>query len=184
MNELENRRLMLQFKNNIDMKMYGFLKYDLELTMREHEEVFSFYNKSKDKCHSQQIDLQFNVYYEDYVDVYNRKIKQIDENSLTEEEFYKIAEEISNNAKKESDLNYVVIDCLKINPRYNGIGSKLMEVFIEEVNKIKKIQYIFLGAKNDEARRFWEKFGFEEYTHCNKNIKLCLYNAMVLDLKL
>lgn len=31
MNELENRRLMLKLKNNIDMKMYKFLKYDLDL---------------------------------------------------------------------------------------------------------------------------------------------------------
>lgn len=186
-NEIINEKLMRELKNRLDMSMYNYLKYDTDFEFygSKKDESYNFYNKSNLRYEEKSIrlDLKFKVCYEQPYDIYCRDRNKIDTSRYTEDELNIIDDEIEKASYNKSDINYVIISGLYINPKGTGIGTKLMKIFIDELKEIDKLEYIFLHPRDERAEIFWSRLGFVNCYVFNKSIKDIDFGIMALDLR-
>lgn len=124
---------------------------------------YSIYNENK---YGKKIDisLNFRLYYPDKKSFY----------------FHKEGKSL-----KEEDLNkllYAEIEWFSINPRRNGIGSIIINQFINILKNIEEIEFILLTPKNNNARSFWYANNFidEDYSvYLDKRVKICACKRLI-----
>lgn len=162
-NELENEHIMMKLRNNLDMKLFNLLGYDLEHHFYGDKNArgYTFYNKikvGKDKS-IYNIDFTFKILYEESQDI----IRRYEKENISDEEL-----DIELNRIK--DIKYCAIFGLYITPQNTGMGSSVINCFIENLRKIEKIEKVFLSPKGKDAERFWSSLGFVK----NDNRKISL----------
>lgn len=176
--EIENTKLMRELRNDLDMSFYKNIGFNPEFYFHDHagKNTYSFYMKNKINTDKSiySIELSFSIHYEDKLDILYRYEKENDIENITEEK-------LDNILKKISDIKYLVIDWLDVNPTGIGMGTKLMNTFITRLRKIEKLEKVYLSPKLG-AVDFWNKIGFDKSKYYRHPKNMIMY-SMELDLK-
>lgn len=157
--DIGNDKLMRNIRNKLDMKIFDLVSYDPEFRFfkYDNEIKYNFYNycKANREKSVYGVDFGFSITGEDEVDILRRYEKNNNTEDMTDDEVDEIIKNIN-------DIKYVIINGLYIRPRYTGLGTKIVNMFIEELKKIEKLKSIYLIPKDTDAKRFWMKMGFRE----------------------
>ncbi|MDU1538284.1 MAG: hypothetical protein E6902_01580 [Paeniclostridium sordellii] len=100
------------------------------------------------------LDLSFRLHYPDK----NSFLYDKEAEGLDDEEFDRYVECRYNQSK----LLYAEILWFSIEPKGNGIGTKIINELIEILKYIDSIEFIVLHPKDDDAKNFWMKNKFIE----------------------
>ncbi|WP_061309021.1 GNAT family N-acetyltransferase [Clostridium botulinum] len=177
--EVENENLMRNLRNELDIKLFNLFnlfKFDPEYYFYGDKDNsgYNFYIKNKHQS-SYQVEFTFKVCYEDQVDILNRYAKKNDIVNMSDYELDNIIDSIR-------DINHVIIYGLYISPKNTGMGTKVVNCFLDRVKKIGKIERIYLNPADSDAERFWNKLGFIQYRSYKETVDL-LGDKMFLNLK-
>lgn len=129
---------------------------------------YSIYNENK---YGKKIDvsLNFRLYYPDKKSFYfNKEAKSLNEEDLNK-------------------LLYAEIEWFSVNPRRKGIGSSIINQFINILKNIEEIEFILLTPKNNNARSFWYANNFieEDYSiYLDKRVKSCACKRLIYKFKM
>lgn len=147
----------MEFRNKLDMELFNLLGYDLEHIFcgNKKDDGYTFHNKIKEGKDKgvYNIDFTFKILYEDTQDILSRYKKDNDIENMSDAE-------LDIELNKIKDIKYCVIYGLYITPKNTGMGSKLINCFIENLKKIDKIQKVLLTPNGPDAERFWARLGF------------------------
>lgn len=125
---------------------------------------YSIYNKNN-YGKNMYLSLNFRLYYPDKKSFsYDKEAKHLKEKDFNKYVEYKY---------KDSKLLYAKIEWFSVNPTDNGIGSRVINSFIDLLKSIEDIEFILLSPKNDNAKNFWikNKFVDEDYSIiCDKRV--------------
>lgn len=174
--EMENEIIMRNLRNKLDMNLFNLLKFDPEYHFYgdKDNKGYNFSIKNR-KQSSYRIEFTFKVWYEDELDILRRYEKENDIENISDEDLDDIL-------KRINDIKYVTIYGLYITPKNTGMGTRVVNCFLDELKKIGKIEEVYLHLGGLEAENFWSKLGFSKYKDYKKWIHLS-GDLMVLKLK-
>lgn len=174
--DMENEILMRNLRNKLDMNLFNLLKFDPKYYFYGNKENqgYNFYIKNRNQS-LYRIEFTFKVWYEDELDILSRYEKENYTENISNEELDDIL-------KRIKDIKYVTIYGLYITPKNTGMGTRVINCFLDELKKIGKIDEIYLHPDGLEAENFWSKLGFSKYRDYKKWIHLS-GDLMVLKVK-
>lgn len=174
--DMENEILMRNLRKKLDMNLFNLLKFDPKYYFYGNKENqgYNFYIKNRNQS-LYRIEFTFKVWYEDELDILSRYEKENYIENISDEELDDIL-------KRIKDIKYVTIYGLYITPKNTGMGTRVINCFLDELKKIGKIDEVYLHPDGLEAENFWSKLGFSKYRDYKKWIHLS-GDLMVLKVK-
>ena len=179
-NKLKEQKDENQIKklcDNLNIKIGKVLGFNPQFKCYGSKEQggYLFYNKSRYYKSNLQFEFSFKIEYANQMGL------------IKEKEFNSDISDAKLDVKlyNRSYLFVVDIYSLQIDPKGKGIGTKVYNIFLEEIKSIKSIKKIMLYANNDKAINFWSKNRFRNKDIedlKDKRINRMFYSNLIYDI--
>ena len=145
--------------DDLNREVKNILRLDANFIYYGSREVgyYTVINKNR-KHKNNYFHLDFRLYYPDkaYYSAKEYNLKSIDNNTYFEEAF------------DQSNLVYVYIQWMAVEPQGRGKGSLIVKCLLELLKTIKSLEFVLLHPIDEEASNFWAKNNFIDEGTCTK----------------